>query len=389
MPFQTQFDFRHTTRIVHGPGSIACLADFFSPKDKVLIVTDRVLEEIGTTDLVAATLGKIPYAVYIRAGSASPGKISEPSKRCVDSGHRIYKKERCTALIGLGGGSPMDVAKMIGVLATNGGQINQYLGADKVTNDLPFLACVPTTYGTASEVTPFAVLDNPKSGNKDPVISWKVAPKIGVLDPELSIALPASVGASTGMDALTHALESYINLMATPITEGIALHAIQLIGENLRLACANDHELAATENMLIASMMAGLAFSQTRLGNVHAMSHPVGARYHVHHGLANAILLPYVMEFNLLARPAKFAIIAETLGADTSGLDQREAAQLAVDTVRDINDDLGIPAKLGDVGVKKTHIRPIAKAAMLSGNIAVNPRKTSQRDLETIFHKAI
>ena len=141
--------------------------------------------------------------------------------------------------------------------------------------------------------------------------------------------------------------------------------------------------------MLIASMMAGLAFSQTRLGNVHAMSHPVGARYHVHHGLANAILLPYVMEFNLLARPAKFAIIAETLGADTSGLDQREAAQLAVDTVRDINDDLGIPAKLGDVGVKKTHIRPMAKAAMLSGNIAVNPRKTSQRDLETIFHKAI
>ena len=163
----------------------------------------------------------------------------------------------------------------------------------------------------------------------------------------------------------------------------------QLIGENLRLACANDHELAATENMLIASMMAGIAFSQTRLGNVHAMSHPVGAQYDVHHGLANAILLPYVMEFNLPARLGKFATIAEALGADTAGLDEREAAQLAIDAVWQLNQDLEIPVKLGTVGVKKNGIRSMAKTAMQSGNIAVNPRKTSQRDLETIFQKAI
>ena len=389
MPLQTQFGFRHTTRIIHGPGSIAELSGLFSPKDKVLIVTDRALVDIGTVDRVAAALSDIPHAVYIRAGSATAGKIFEPSKRCVSTGRRLYEKEGCTALVGLGGGSPMDVAKMIGVVAANRGQISQYLGMDLVAKDLPPLVCIPTTYGTASEITPFAVLHNPQTGNKDPVISHKIAPLVGVLDPELSVALPGPIGAATGMDALTHALESYINLMATPITEGIALHAIQLIGDNLRLACANDHELVATENMLIASMMAGIAFSQTRLGNVHAMSHPVGARYHVHHGLANAILLPYVMNFNLHARPAKFAAIAEALGSDTSGLDDREAAMLAVDAIRDLNDDLGIPTKLGDVGVKKNGIRPMAKAAMLSGNIPVNPRKTSQSDLETIFQQAI
>jgi alcohol dehydrogenase class IV len=302
---------------------------------------------------------------------------------------RLYAKEKCSALIGLGGGSPMDVAKMIGVLATHGGRIDQYLGADKVVNEIPPLVCLATTYGTASEITPFAVLTNPKTQNKDPIISWKIAPKVGILDPELSVALPAWVGGPTGMDALTHAIESYINLLATPLTESIALSAIRLIGENLRLACANDHELDATHNMLIASMLAGVAFSQTRLGNVHAMSHPAGAQYGIHHGLANAILLPYVMEFNLPARLQKFATIAAALGVDTSGCDEREAAQLAVDYLWELNADLGIPTKLGAYGVKKSGIKKMSAAAMQSGNITVNPRKTHREDLEAIFSKAI
>ena len=233
------------------------------------------------------------------------------------------------------------------------------------------------------------VLTNPKTQNKDPVISAEIVPQVGILDPELSVSLPAAIGGPTGMDALTHAVESYTNLMATPITDGLALQAIRLIGSNLRLACANDHELAATESMLIASTLAGIAFAQTRLGNVHAMSHPVGAQFGIHHGLANAILLPYVMEFNLPARLEKFAIIAASLGADTGGLDDREAAQLAIDTVWTLNQDLEIPGKLGTVGVRKSGIRPMAKAAMLSGNIAVNPRKSTQRDLEAIFQQAI
>jgi alcohol dehydrogenase class IV len=384
MPLQTHFTFHHTTSVVHGPDCTALLPEYLPRKSKVLLVTDKGLVAAGVAARVCDVLddANIPHALY-------DGALANPPARCVHAGARLYDREKCKAIVGLGGGSPMDVAKMIGVLASHGGRIDQYLGIGKVAKDIPPLVCIPTTYGTASEVTPFAVLTNPKTQNKDPVISPKIAPRVGILDPELSVALPAFVGGPTGMDALTHALESYTNLLANPISDGLALQAIRLIGENLRLACANDHELAATENMLIASMLAGMAFSQTRLGNVHAMSHPVGAQFGVHHGLANAILLPYVMEFNLTARLGKFAIVAAALGADTTGLDEREAAQAAVDVVRDMNDDLGIPTKLGDVGVKKNGIRPMAKAAILSGNIPVNPRKTSQSDLETIFQQAI
>ena len=384
MPFQIHSDFRHTTHVVHGPKSIARLPQFFPDKAKVLIVTDKGLVQAGIAEKVIAVLNdnNIPHALY-------DGALPNPPAACVHAGQRLYAKEKCNALLALGGGSPMDVAKMIGVVANNGGRINEYLGSGNVKNDIPPLVCIPTTYGTGSEVTPFAVLTNPKTQNKDPVISSKIIPQVGILDPELSVGLPAFVGGPTGMDALTHAIESYTNLLAGPITDGLALHAIQLIGENLRLAIANDYELAATENMLVASMLAGMAFAQTRLGNVHAMSHPVGAQFGVHHGLANAILLPYVMEFNLTTRLDKFANIANALGTDTDGLDEREAAQLAVDAVWNLNQDLAIPNKLGEVGVKKSGIRALSKATMQSSNVTINPRKTSQLDIETIFKKAI
>ncbi len=384
MPFQIHSDFRHTTHVVHGPKSIARLPQFFPGKAKVLIVTDKGLVQAGIAEKVIAVLNdnKIPHALY-------DGSLPNPPAACVHAGQRLYARGKCNALVALGGGSPMDVAKMIGVVANNGGRINEYLGSGNVKNDIPPLVCIPTTYGTGSEVTPFAVLTNPKTQNKDPVISAKISPQAGILDPELSVGLPAALGGPAGMDALTHSIESYTNLLAGPITDGLALQAIQLIGENLRLACANDYELAATENMLVASMLAGMAFAQTRLGNVHAMSHPVGAQFGVHHGLANAILLPYVMEFNLTARLDKFANVANALGADTEGLDEREAAQLAVDAVWDLNQDLAIPNKLGEVGVKKSGIRALSKATMQSGNVTINPRKTSQLDIETIFKKAI
>lgn len=385
MPFQTSFDFRSPTRLIHGAGSIRRLPEVLPQGEKVLLVTDPGLRQAGVVDRVTAVLdaADISCSVY-------DGVMGNPAARSVNAGHRQYKKEKCDALVGVGGGSPMDVAKMIGVLARNGGRIDHYLlNPSKVTRDLPFLVCVPTTYGTGSEVTPFAVLTNPKSRNKDPVISWKIAPRVGILDPELCVALPATIGGPTGMDALTHALECYINLMATPVTEGIALAAIELVGANLRRACANDHETEATQNMLIASAMAAIAFSQTRLGNVHAMTHPVGAHTNVHHGLANAILLPYVMEFNMMARVEKFAAIAQALGEDTSGLTDYDAACLAVEQVRQLNSDLGIPATLGEVGVKAASIPAMSRSAMKSGNIEVNPRKTSLEDVERLYRAAL
>ncbi|MDP7447030.1 MAG: iron-containing alcohol dehydrogenase [Candidatus Latescibacteria bacterium] len=385
MPFQTIADFRLTTRVVHGAGSISRLPDLFPEGSRVLVVADKGLADAGIVDQATAVFddAQIPYALFTDV-------VGNPVARNVTAGARAYAQAGCDAILGLGGGSPMDVAKMIGVLVSHGGRIDQYLGAPaKITGDIPPLFCAATTYGTGSEVTPFAVLTNPKTQNKDPVISWKIAPQVAVLDPELCVALPVAVGGPTGMDALTHAIESYTNLMATPLTESIALGAIELIGQHLRTACANDYELEATEQMLLASCMAGMAFSQTRLGNVHAMSHPVGAQFGVHHGIANAILLPHVMDFNLQARLAKFGDIAQALGEDTDGLSDYDAACLAVEQVRQLNDDLGIPGQLREAGVKVSGVAALSKAAMQSGNVRVNPRQTTLDDMKTLFRTAI
>ena len=385
MAFQEILEFRSPTRLLHGPSALSRLPELLPSGTRVLVVTDNGLREAGVIDKVAAVLeeAEIDHTVFSDV-------LPNPPASCVEEGTRFFAEQECGALLGVGGGSPMDVAKMIGVLASHGGRIEEYLMAPgKITVDIPPLVCVPTTYGTGSEVTPFAVLTNPESRNKDPVVSWRIAPRAGILDAALCTALPAAVGGPTGMDALTHAIESYTNLMASPASDAIALEAMHLIGENLRIACANDHETEATQNMLLASAMAGIAFSQTRLGNVHAMSHPVGAQFGVHHGLANAVLLPYVMEFNLVSRAGKFADVAEALGGDTAGLGDREAARLPVKLVRQLNEDLGIPEKLGTLGVEESGIDDLAEATMQSGNIAVNPRKTTRGDVEEIFRQAI
>ena len=384
MALPTSFDFRSPTRVVHGAGSVARVPGLLPEGEKVLVVSDRGLEQAGVVDRVTAALDDVGVAWALFTDVTA-----NPVARNVSSGARLYKGEDCGAILGVGGGSPMDVAKMIGVIVSHGGRIGSYIGyQDKVTRQLPPLVCVPTTYGTGSEVTPFAVLTHPRTRNKEPVISWRIAPRAAVLDPELAVALPASVGGPTGMDALTHALESYTNLLSTPFTEALALGAIELIGGNLRRACANDHEVEATGHMLIASCLAGLAFSQTRLGNVHAMSHPVGARHGVHHGLANAVILPHVMEYNLQARIPEFAALAAALGEDTDGHTDYDAACLAVEAVRRLNEDLGIPEHLCDAGVEDPDIEGLAEAAMRSGNVQVNPRKTTLSDMEELFRKS-
>ncbi len=384
MSYRTSFDFRLPTCLIHGPGSVKRLGEFLPAGQKTLIVTDPGLRAVGVVDKVIGALDAagIPHACFDEV-------LGNPPASCVQAAYRRYTREKCASIVGLGGGSPMDVAKMVGVLAGHGGHVEDYLGAGKVVHDLPPLVCIPTTYGTGSEVTQFAVLNNPKTKNKDPIISWKIAPLAGILDAELCVALPAAVGAPTGLDALTHAIESYTNLLANPISEAFALQAIALVSANLRLACANDHELEATQQMLVASALAGAAFAQTRLGNVHAMSHAAGGHFEIHHGLANAIILPYVMEFNLQARPEKFATIAGLLGVNTAGLSTRQAAEAAVAAVRQFNGDLGIPAKLGEAGIRAKAIPSMAKTAMTSGNVAVNPRRTTLRDMERLFAAAV
>ena len=386
MAFQDHFSYYGPTRLIMGRGTIGNIPQILNEQQvkKAQIVTDRGLVQAGVVARVTKILDKshIAYSIY-------DGVEPNPPIRNVEDCAAQYQSENCDFLLAIGGGSSMDVAKTSGVLVNHGGKITDYfIGEKPVPGPIPFLLCVPTTYGTASEVTPFAVItdDNHFKGT---VSGPYVIPDVGILDADMAVALPLPIAAATGMDALTHAIESYVSLMSNPISEGMALHAIRLISQNLRQAAYSDHNHEATQNMLIGSTMAGFAFSQTRLGNVHAMSHPVGGHYGVPHGIANSILLTRIMTYNRYACPEKFADIAAAMGEDVNGLGAVDASVLAVEAVQNLSDDVGIPATLGEAGAKAEGIHVMAEDAMKSGNIQVNPRKTTIKDVIALYEESM
>ena len=386
MAFQDHFSYYGPTHLIMGRGTIGNIPQIVNEKQlkKAQIVTDMGLVQAGVVARVTEILDKahIAYSIY-------DGVEPNPPIHNVEECAAQYQSENCDFLIAIGGGSSMDVAKTSGVLVNHGGKITDYfIGEKPVPGPIPFLLCVPTTYGTASEVTPFAVItdDNHFKGT---VAGPYVIPDVGILDADMAVALPLPIAAATGMDALTHAIESYVSLMSNPISEGMALHAIRLISQNLRQAAYSDHNHEATQNMIIASTMAGFAFSQTRLGNVHAMSHPVGGHYGVPHGIANSILLTRIMTYNRYACPEKFADIAAAMGEDVDGLSTVDASVLAVEAVQNLSEDVGIPATLGEAGAKAEGIHVMAEDAMKSGNIQVNPRKTTIKDVIALYEESM
>jgi alcohol dehydrogenase len=276
----------------------------------------------------------------------------------------------------------MDVAKAAGVLATNPGPFSSYVGLGKVEVPLPLTLAVPTTAGTGSEVTNFAVITDLAQRRKVVIGSPLLAPKYAFLDPELVLTLPPNLVASTGMDALTHAIESVISVFATPFTDGVALEAIRLIAANLPLA-VRSAELEPRANLLYASTMAGVAFSYARTGLVHGMAHPLSSYHNVPHGLANAILLPYVLAFNAPACRDGLVRIAIAMG-------EAGTPQAAVEAVRSLGTEVGIPTHLGEVGVTGEFIPQMAQDAFESGNAqVVNPRKPSLLEVNELFLQAL
>ncbi len=386
MAFQNHFGYYGPTRLIMGWGTIGNIPQILNEQQakKAQIVTDRGLVLAGVVARITEILDKshISYSIY-------DGVEPNPPIRNVEACAAQYQSENCDFLLAIGGGSSMDVAKTSGVLVNHGGKITDYfIGEKPVPGPIPFLLCVPTTYGTASEVTPFAVITD-NNHFKGTVSGPYVIPDVGILDADMAVALPLPIAAATGMDALTHAIESYVSLMSNPISEGMALHAIRLISQNLRQAAYSGHNHEATQNMLIASTMAGFAFSQTRLGNVHAMSHPVGGHYGVPHGIANSILLTRIMAYNRCACPEKFADIAIAMGEDVDGLSAVDASVLAVEAVQNLSDDVDIPATLGEAGAKTEGIHVMAEDAMKSGNIQVNPRKTTIKDVIALYEESM
>ena len=344
---------------------------------RALIVTDPGVAAAGVTERVASALaaGGVDSVIF---DAVEPN----PSLETVQKGVDRYREAGCTGIVAVGGGSPMDAAKGVGIMATNPGELMTYVGVGKVVNPLPPLIAIPTTIGTGSEVTQYAVVTNKSLRKKVVLGSPLITPDFALLDPELVVSMPAGLAAATGMDALTHAVESVVSVFATPFSDALGLEAIRLVKENLPAAVAST-ALEPRGNMLYASAMAGMAFNIARTGLVHGMSHPLSAYCGVPHGLANAILLPYVMAYNTPACEASLARVAEALG-------EKPQPQAAIEAMRRLGSEVGIPARLSEVEVTDAFIPNMAQDAFESGNAqVVNPRKPSLAEVTELYHQAL
>ncbi|GGF90675.1 iron-containing alcohol dehydrogenase [Paenibacillus abyssi] len=386
MQVNRSFRYELPTTIEFGNGSIKDLPDHVKRLNgtKVLLVTDPGLQKAGVADRLAVILqnGGIAFHVY---SDIQP----EPDIEGVMRGRDEATSEGCDCVVGLGGGSALDTAKAIGLMLGNEGHIRDYVGIGKVPHKGRPVIAVPTTAGTGSEITVWSVLSDKTAKVKLSVGSPFNFPDLAICDPELTLSLPPHITAATGMDALTHALESYVNKATQPISEAMSIQSMRLIIRSLRFAVAQGDNLAARYDMLLASLMAAMAFNPTRLGLSHALAIPLGARFHIPHGTVNAILLPEVMGYNIPGNVPKFAEIAQLFEMPIDGMSPRDAAALAVTAVRQLKEDVGIQQTLSDFGVKEEHLDAVAEEAMTSGNVPVNPRKPTLEDLKQLCRDAM
>ncbi len=379
--------FRTIPRIVMGPGALNQLADEASAlkAKKVLIVTDQGLIEAGLVKQAQAVLEKadIKYAVF---GDVEADPRYEIVADCVE----MIRNENADLIIGLGGGSPIDIAKVSAVMVTNEGPISEYFGIDLVPQPgLPTLI-IPTTAGTGSEVTPIAILSDHTEKLKKGIVSPHLFASVALLDPELTLGLPLNVTAATGMDAFIHAVEAFTSKNASSVTDMFARQAMKLITGNLRTAYADGNNLTARANVLEGSLLAGMAFANAGVTAVHAFAYPIGAEFHIPHGVANSIMLVPVMEFNMFGNLTKFAEMAQIFGDNTDGLDEREPAQAAVEAMRKLAADLKIPNHLSDFGVQEKDIPLLAEGVMkVTRLLANNPREVSRANAEEIYRSAL
>lgn len=380
------FQFLAPTKILFGSGSSESAGEELKAlgTSQVLLVTDTGVMKAGLVDPVVSSLKKAGIGVSI-----FDGVEPNPSVRLPVEGASLYRRDRCNGILAVGGGSSIDVAKATGVIATNGGTPKDYEGVGKFNRPIPPLLTVPTTYGTGSEVSPFSVMTVEEERYKFTLGGPLLFPKTALIDPALMLHLPPKLAASVGMDALSHVIESYLSKLSLPITEALCLHAMGLIARGLRKAVHGGADEGEIAGLAIASTMAGLCFSNTRCGNVHAMSMPLGGYYDAPHGVICAVCLPHVMEFNLPAAEEKLAAIARAMGRDLKGLSAQEAARNAIDSVRALAAGIGIESHLGEIGCKEEHIPEMAAAAMKSGNIVANPRETELKDIEALFRAAL
>lgn len=392
-----EFSFSVPQNITVGKGSLAKLPEIAkkSGGSHAFLMSGPHLAKMGLVEKAANSLKSAGIAV-----DTFTDIEGNPSVETVDKATAAFKEAGADFIVAFGGGSPMDVAKAVGVTAKYGGSITEYEGAHKVPGPIIPLIAIPTTAGTGSEVTAFSVITDHSRDYKLTVFSYEILPAYAILDAELLTTAPASVAAACGIDTFIHAEEAYISTAASPFSDAMAEKAMSLIGKNIRRFVANRGDIEAAEAMLTGSLFAGIAFSFARLGNVHAMSHPVSAFFDVPHGVANAVLLPVIAEYNALADHGRYLTIYNDISPVPAYEEEFEPMML-VDAIRELCGEIGIPANLteainnasktGPVSAEEIEnkIEAMAVDAMKSGNIAVNPRSSRQCDIEMLYRKAL
>ncbi|GAW91032.1 iron-containing alcohol dehydrogenase [Calderihabitans maritimus] len=381
------FAFQLQTRVCFGVNEVFNIGNKCREYNamRVFIVTDQGVVEAGILEQVKKVVNDAGIETVV-FDEVEPDPSLETVHRCASR----FREKNCDLILAVGGGSPVDTAKGARVVVENSGHIRDYAGVNKVPKApaIPLIA-VPTTSGTGSEVTMFAVLSDWENNMKITVASPYLAPELALVDPLLTLTAPPSVTAASGIDALAHAIETYVSLKAQPPAEVLALRAIELIGESLRPAVANGSDEEARTKMSLGSLLAGMAFNNSLLGLTHSIGAALSGHAHVRHGVAIGLLLPHVMEFNAMARLEKFRDIAVALGEDVRGLNLREAAFRSVKAVRELVEDIALPRRLREVGVTEDMIESMTEDAMGHGMLKFNPRKATEKDIVGILRKAL
>ncbi|MCK4838498.1 MAG: iron-containing alcohol dehydrogenase [Desulfobulbaceae bacterium] len=381
------FTITQPTRLIFGAGAIDGLAELVKEEGgtKAFLVVDPGLKKAGLLKKITAPLkkAKMDFEIYEKIDP-------EPGLKLADAGCKLAAKSGCDCVIGAGGGSAMDVAKAVSILLTNGGKAEDYLGLGKITKPGVPKIMVPTTAGTGAEVTFTAVFINEKTGSKGGMNGDPLYPDAALLDPELTVSVPPHITAATGIDAFTHAIEGYLSTQAHSISDMYALEAIEMISRNLPQAYANGDNIEARSAMLMGSLLAGKALATAGVGLVHAMAYPLGGMFGIPHGLANAVLLPYVIEYNLIGNPGKYAAVAEVMGYDTTDMPLREAAALVVEAIFNLNNDVGIPSSLAELEIPVEKVQEMADIALtVTRPVENNPRKPTREDVIQVYHNAL
>ncbi len=350
---------------------------------KVLIVTDEGVKNAGWLDKITISLEErdIDYVIY---DNVSPN----PRDYEVADGSDIYLKNKCSGIIAIGGGSPMDAAKGIGIVSSNGGNILDYEGVDEIKTSIPPLVCVPTTSGSSADVSQFAIITDTKRKVKIAIISKAVVPDVSLIDPETATTMDKDLTAATGLDALTHAVEALVSNASSPITDINATQGIKLVFDNLLNAIANPYDIKAREGMMLASLFAGLAFSNASLGAVHAMAHALGGLLDLPHGKCNAILLPHVMRANFDSEVDKFLKIGDILNLYTINTPLSQKKEAILNKVSSLVEKAGITQTLKELKVTKEDIESLSENALNDACIVTNPRDLNKNDLKEIYESA-